>query len=83
MTGWRQWYEDIDGPVATGPYQGRLVRQKLAVVVRAGRGPFANGPRCAGHMHPGAVTDSHGQGKAGCLAQVCRSIPDYPHHGAF
>jgi hypothetical protein len=27
MTGWRRCYEDLDGPVATGPYQGRLVRQ--------------------------------------------------------
>src|ERR1700728_2087894 len=27
MTGWRQCCECIDGPVTTGPYQGRRVRQ--------------------------------------------------------
>jgi|GEM_PF-5429313 len=24
MTGWRRFHDDIDGPVMTGPYQGRV-----------------------------------------------------------
>jgi hypothetical protein len=32
MTGWRRCCEEIDGPVTTGPYQGRIDAVERAVV---------------------------------------------------